>query len=456
MSADDLHKGGRTERGPRSVYFRTFGCQMNVYDTERMTGLLSRDGIRAVDSPEDADIIIINTCSVREKPEEKTYSEIGRYRGLKKKKGDLIIGVAGCVAQQRGEEIVRRFPCVDIVLGTQNVGRISEMVSEVESGVRPIVKTEFYDNSNINIGSFGAFPRNPNRYTAFVTIIQGCNNFCSYCIVPYVRGREISRPSSDIMDEVRSLVDSGVVEITLLGQNVNSYRDPKGGQRFPELLRMISDIDGIYRIRFVTSHPKDMSDELISCFKDIEKLSSHIHLPVQSGSNRILKLMNRGYTIDDYIDKVERLKSARTDLAVTTDIIVGFPSEDVSDFEETLSVMEKVEFDNAFSFKYSERPGTAAAKLKDGLTLREKSRRLEVLQDLQGRLTMKSNLKNIDSVYDVLATGPSIKDPEEITGRSDQNKIVNFKGTEDAIGSVVPVKIKRALNNSLWGEVIQP
>ena len=454
MSAVGLNKKGRDERGPRSVYFRTFGCQMNVYDTERMTGLLSLNGIAAVDSPEDADIIIINTCSVREKPEEKTYSEIGRYRGLKERKGDLIIGVTGCVAQQKGEEIVRRFSYVDIVLGTQNVGIISEVVSKIASGKGPIVKTEFYDKRDI--GYFGAFPRNPDIYTAFVTIIQGCNNFCSYCIVPYVRGREISRQSCDIMDEIKSLVDTGVVEVTLLGQNVNSYRDPKDGLRFPELLKRISDIDGIYRIRFVTSHPKDMSDELISCFRDIETLSSHIHLPVQSGSNRMLRLMNRGYTVEDYIDKIGGLKSIRSDLAVTTDIIVGFPGEEVFNFEETLSVMERVEFDNAFSFKYSERPGTAAARLKDDVSPEEKSRRLEVVQDLQRRLTMKSNIKNIDSIYDVLATGTSIRDPEEITGRSDQNKIVNFKGTQDAIGSVVPVKIKKALNNSLWGEVIQP
>ncbi|MBN1573813.1 MAG: tRNA (N6-isopentenyl adenosine(37)-C2)-methylthiotransferase MiaB [Deltaproteobacteria bacterium] len=454
MSADDLHKWGKTERGPRSVYFRTFGCQMNVHDSERMRGLLSRDGITAVDSPHDADIIIINTCSVREKPEEKTYSEIGRYRRLKEKKEGLVIGVTGCVAQQKGEEIVRRFPYVDLVLGTKNVGAISNIISEIVSGKKPIVKTEFHDNNCIE--PFEPFPRDPDNYTAFVTVIQGCNNFCSYCIVPYVRGREMSRPSTDITDEIKSLIDTGIVEITLLGQNVNSYSDPKNGLRFPELIRKISKIDGIYRIRFVTSHPKDMSDDLISCFKEIETLSSHIHLPVQSGSNKIIKMMNRGYTVEDYIDKIERLRSVRSDLAVTTDIIVGFPGEDVSDFEGTLSVMEKVEFDNAFSFKYSERPGTAAARLEDDVSPNEKSRRLEVVQDLQKRLTMKSNLKNIDSIYDVLATGLSIKDPEEITGRSDQNKIVNFKGTESAIGSVVPVKIKKAFNNSLWGEVIQP
>jgi tRNA-2-methylthio-N6-dimethylallyladenosine synthase len=441
----------------KSVYFKTFGCQMNVHDTERMLGVLSKDGIAAVDSPDDADIIIINTCSVREKPEEKTYSEIGRYNfskvksnsHLRKKGKRPIIAVTGCVAQQRGDEIVKRFPYVDLVVGTQNIGQISKLVSETFLTGRPIVKTEFPNNLQVE-----SFPRKQNIYTSFVTIIQGCNNFCSYCIVPYVRGREISRPIDDILNEIETLIEGGIVEITLLGQNVNSYHDPIEGIDFPELIRQVSKIDGIYRIRFVTSHPKDLSHELISCFRDIEKLSSHIHLPIQSGSDRILESMNRGYKRAEYVGKIAKLRSVRTDLSVTTDIIVGFPGESVSDFEDTLSVMEEVEFDNSFSFKYSQRPGTAAANLDDDVSLEDKSERLEKVQDLQRRLTMKSNTNNVNSTYDVLATGQSTKDPKEITGRSDQNKIVNFKGAEDAIGSVVPVKIKKAHNNSLWGEAV--
>ena len=449
--------GGKSGGELKSVYFRTFGCQMNVHDTERMMGVLSRDGIVAVDSPDDADIIIINTCSVRGKPEEKTYSEIGRYNFHKNKpnshfraKGKRpIIAVAGCVAQQRGDEIIKRFPYVDLVVGTQNIGRISELISETFISGRPIVETEFHNNLQME-----SFPRKQNIYTSFVTIIQGCNNFCSYCIVPYVRGREISRPINDILNEIESLIEGGIVEITLLGQNVNSYLDPNEGFDFPELIRQVSKIDGIYRIRFVTSHPKDLSNELISCFGDIETLSSHIHLPIQSGSDRILRSMNRGYKRSEYIEKITKLRSVRSDLAVTTDIIVGFPEESVSDFEDTLSVIEEVGFDNSFSFKYSERPGTSASKLADDVSNDEKSKRLEKVQDLQRRLTMKSNSNNVNSIYNVLATGQSIKDPNEITGRSDQNKIVNFKGAEDTIGSVVPVKIKKALNNSLWGEAI--
>lgn len=439
------------KRGGKGIYFKTFGCQMNVHDTERMEGILSFEGATTVDSPDDAEIIIINTCSVRGKPEEKTYSEIGRYYQLKKRKRDLIIAVTGCVAQQRGEEIIKRFPYVNLVIGTQNVGSISELIEETRLTGRPIVKTDFYDNPSV-----APFLRRPNIFTAFVTITQGCNNFCSYCIVPYVRGREISRPIEDILSEVKSLIDAGVKEVTLLGQNVNSYRDPNLGFDFPELIKRVSDIDGIYRIRFVTSHPKDLSRELISCFQDIEMLSSHIHLPVQSGSDRILKLMNRGYKIAEYIDKVAELRSVRKDLAVTTDIIVGFPGEDASDFTKTVSMIEQVEFDNSFSFKYSKRPGTAAADLDDNVSPVEKSERLEIVQGLQRSLTMKSNIKNINSVHNVLATGPSVRDPKEITGRSDQNKIVNFSGAEEKIGSVVPVKIKKANSNSLWGEAILP
>lgn len=453
MSSDDIKSGSEREDAGKmrgeGVYFRTFGCQMNVHDTERMEGILALEGVRTVDSPDDADIIIINTCSVRGKPEEKTYSEIGRYHQLKQRKGDLVIAVTGCVAQQRGDEIIRRFPYVDLVIGTQNVGSISELIAETRLIGRPVVKTDFYDKPTTAV-----FPRRPNIFTAFVTITQGCDNFCSYCIVPYVRGREMSRPMDDIMGEVRSLVDAGVKEVTLLGQNVNSYRDPDLNLGFPELIRRVADIEGIYRLRFVTSHPKDLSRELISCFRDIEMLSSHIHLPVQSGSDTILKAMNRGYTIAQYKEKVAELRSVREDLAVTTDIIVGFPGEDEADFNETVSMMEEIAFDNSFSFKYSIRPGTAAANLNDNVSPVEKSERLEIVQSLQRSLTMRSNLKNVNSVHNVLATGPSIRDPREITGRSDQNKVVNFSGGEDTIGSVVPVKIKKANSNSLWGEAV--
>ncbi len=431
------------------VFIRTFGCQMNEYDSERILGHLSKKGIYEVKSPRDADIIIINTCSVREKPEEKTYSDIGRYKKLKDENEKLILAVSGCVAQQRGGEIIERFPFVDLVFGTHNVDRISDLIDEMrESGGR-LVATEFFENPGIL-----PFPRTNGHCTAYVTIMQGCNNFCSYCIVPYVRGREISRPKDDIINEVRSLSDSGVLEVTLLGQNVNSYRDVEKNAGFCDVLREVAEIDGIKRIRFTTSHPKDLTDELISCFAEIEKLCPHIHLPLQSGSDNVLKLMNRRYTSNEYIDKVDALRSKRSGLGITTDIIVGFPGEDVSDFEATLSVMERVLFDGAYSFKYSPRPGTLASTFSDDVSDDEKRRRLSVLQELQREHTRIKNNENINVIEEVLATGPSLKDPRELTGRSEQNKVVNFCGEMDCVGSLVPVRIKRAFKNSLWGEAI--
>ena len=422
---------------------------MNEYDSQRMSGLLSMDGIYEVMRPEDAGIIIINTCSVREKPEGKTYSEIGRYRKLKDKNGLPIIVVSGCVAEQMGKKIIDRFPHVDVVLGTNNIDMISELVNLVRNGSGHCIETGFS-----NSPSFRPFPGAAGRFTDFVTIIQGCNNFCSYCIVPYVRGREVSRPTDDILNEIKELVKNGVLEVTLLGQNVNSYRDPKGDNDFPSLIRRVADIDGINRIRFITSHPKDLSDDLISCFGDVDKLCPHIHLPLQSGSNRVLEMMNRGYTIKDYMKKVDALKVLKPDIAITTDIIVGFPGEGNGDFEDTLSVMERVRFDGAYSFKYSKRPGTVAEKMVDDVSQFEKARRLKVLQSLQGEYTLTRNQGSIDSIHEVLATGPSIRDPEELTGKSPHNKVVNFKGIHDIIGSVIPVRVTRANSNSLWGEAV--
>jgi tRNA-2-methylthio-N6-dimethylallyladenosine synthase len=414
-----------------------------------MLGHLSKKEIHEVKSPEDADIIIINTCSVREKPEEKTYSEIGRYKRLKDENERLILAVSGCVAQQRGAEIIERFPFVDLVLGTHNIDRISDLIDEIrEKSTRP-VETDFSDNPTIL-----PFPRTNGSCTAYVTIMQGCNNFCSYCIVPYVRGREISRPKDDIIDEVRFLAEGGVLEVTLLGQNVNSYRDVEKNADFCDILREVAEIDGISRIRFTTSHPKDLTEGLISCYGEIEKLCPHIHLPLQSGSDRVLKRMNRNYTSSDYIEKVDALRTKRTDLGITTDIIVGFPGESVADFEATLSVMERVMYDGAYSFKYSPRPGTLASTFSDDVPDDEKRRRLSVLQELQRRHTRIKNNENIDQVEEVLATGPSLKDPTELTGRSEQNKVVNFCGEMNSIGSLVSVRITRALNNSLWGEAI--
>jgi tRNA-2-methylthio-N6-dimethylallyladenosine synthase len=431
------------------VYIRTFGCQMNEYDSQRMAGLLKAVGYKTIDDPENADVIIINTCSIREKPEEKTYSEIGKYRSLKEVRPELIIVVSGCVAQQRGAEIVERFGHVDLVLGTHQVNRIDDLISDIREKKRPLMETGFTRSPYIR-----PFERTRGQYSAYVTIMQGCNNWCSYCIVPLVRGIELSRPSDEIISEVRGLTDEGFIEVTLLGQNVNSYRDPNGGHTFSSLIDRVSGIEGIKRIRFTTSHPKDLSDDLVDRYRHIDALCSHIHLPVQSGSNRILKSMNRGYTREEYLQKVSKLRKARPDISVTTDIIVGFPGETDDDFRQTLALMEEVVFDGAYSFKYSPRPGTKGAALADDVGSREKDMRLQILQELQKKHTLARNTDAVDGVEEVLAVGSSAKDPREITGRSRQNKVVNFRGALESVGTLVPVKIIKAKNNSLWGEAV--
>lgn len=442
-------KSSKEKARKQLVYIRTFGCQMNEYDSERMEGLLSRDGYDSVECADEAGIIILNTCSIREKPEEKTYSELGRYRDLKRERPDLILIVSGCVAQQRAAEIIERFPAVDAVIGTHQVGEISDIVAKIREGRGPIVAVDFSDECRID-----SYPRRHGSISAFVTITQGCDNFCSYCIVPYVRGRESSRTSGEIIRDIEALVAAGTAEITLLGQNVNSYRDLGWGLDFPELLECVSSIPGVRRLRFTTSHPKDLSDRLVNAFKRIDTLCSHIHLPLQSGSSRVLSAMNRKYTKEEYLEKIDALRDARNDLAVTTDIIVGFPGETIDDFEETLQVMERVRFDGSYSFKFSPRPNTKAAHLTDTVDENEKSRRLTILQELQKEHTLFANRLHVDTIKEVLATGTSIRDPEVITGRSVHNKVVNFIGRYEDIGTLIPVMIVDARNNSLLGEAI--
>lgn len=432
-----------------TVYTRTFGCQMNEYDSQRMAGLLLNAGYVTVDDPERADVIIINTCSIRGKPEEKTYSDIGKYRSLKERKPELVIVVSGCVAQQRGAQIVERFPYVNLVLGTHQVNRIDELVGDIRGGRFSRVETDFHSDPYIR-----PFPRVKDHYSAYVTIMQGCNNWCSYCIVPLVRGPEASRTADDIISEIRQVTRNGFIEVTLLGQNVNSYRDPDSGLTFSELLDRVAGIEGLKRIRFTTSHPKDLSEGLIERYRGIEALCSHIHLPIQSGSDRVLRLMNRGYTREQYIEKVHKLREARPDISVTTDIIVGFPGETESDFLQTLDLMGEVMFDSAYSFKYSPRPGTAAASATDDVTEPNKSARLRILQDLQKKHTLLRNRNSVNGIEEVLAVGSSVKNPREITGRSRQNKVVNFKGPRESVGTLVPVRIIKANNNSLWGEAV--
>jgi tRNA-2-methylthio-N6-dimethylallyladenosine synthase len=441
------HANHKSEAG--TVYIRTFGCQMNEYDSQRMAGLLAAAGYRSAADPESADVIIINTCSIRGKPEEKTYSDIGKYRSLKETRPELVIVVSGCVAQQRSAGIMERFPYVDLVLGTHQVNRIDDLIADIRREKVARIETDFYPSSYIR-----PFPRTKDHYSAYVTIMQGCNNWCSYCIVPLVRGAEMSRPADEIISEIRQVTKEGYIEVTLLGQNVNSYRDPGSGCTFSALLDYVARIEGIKRIRFTTSHPKDLSDDLIDRYRNVAALCSHIHLPVQSGSNRILDLMNRGYTREQYKEKVRKLRQARPDISVTTDIIVGFPGETQADFMQTLDLMEEVVFDGAYSFKYSPRPGTAAASWADDVNGPDKAERLRILQDLQQTHTLARNRGSINGIEEVLAVGSSVKNPREITGRSRQNKVVNFKGARESVGTLVPVRIIKANNNSLWGEAV--
>jgi len=428
---------------------------MNVNDSEKMLWLLYPD-YEPTFKPEEADLIIINTCSVREKPQHKVYSEAGRYKALKKKKPSLIIGITGCVAQQEGERLLEKLPYVDFVLGTQSFFRVKEIVKKVEDTRKRIALTELKENFcfPLVLPPKGPILLKPSKVSAFVTIMQGCDNFCTYCIVPFVRGREISRPPEEVIAEVKHLVSQGVKEIVLLGQNVNSYglKNPDYPS-FAELLEMVSEVEGVERIRFTTSHPKDLSDELIEVIAKNPKVCKHIHLPLQAGSNRILKLMNRKYTKEEYLEKVEKLKKAIPEIALTTDIIVGFPGETREDFEQTLEMLEVVRYHEIFSFKYSDRPFTAALKMKNKVDEKEKEQRLNEVQRLQKQITEEIYKSYVGKVVEVLVEGRSKKNPDWFTGRTTTNVIVNFSSDKkDLTGKLVKVKITEAGKHSLKGE----
>lgn len=428
----------------------TYGCQMNDLDSQKMYSELARAGYLPTEETGDADVIVINTCSVRQKAYEKAFSNLGRLRAHKRRKPWLVVAVTGCVAQQEGHRMRERMPHVDIVLGTHQLHRLPELVDQVRTHRSQAVETGFNDcipfMDTVPMREFSAQP-----HRAYINVMQGCDNYCSYCIVPSVRGREISRDCASIIDEVRIHAQRGVREIFLLGQNVNSYR---GGMGFPELLREIHGIDGIERIRFTTSHPKDMSEGLIECFRDLEKLCSHIHLPFQSGSDRVLKAMNRHYTHESYLALIMKLRNARPDIAFSADVMVGFPGETSRDHEDTLALVEAVRFDVLYSFKYSVRPGTAAAALGDDVTPEEKAGRLKELQDLQKRITLENNRHRVGTVHGVLVDGNSIRNPRQIYGRTTHNSIVNFPGDRSLTGKTVAVKITRANQNSLTGELV--
>ncbi|MFQ5354492.1 MAG: tRNA (N6-isopentenyl adenosine(37)-C2)-methylthiotransferase MiaB, partial [Thermodesulfobacteriota bacterium] len=398
----------------------------------------------------EAGLIILNTCSVRDKAEQKVYSALGRFRPMKEANPGLIIALCGCVAQQEGERLLARLPYLDLVIGTNNIHKIGELLRDAVSRNKRVAATSF--NGIIEEDEYRS-PVQSGSLKAFVSIMRGCDNYCSYCIVPYTRGHEVSRRAADIIEEIEGLSRDGVREVMLLGQNVNSYRDSGAGLSFVELLRRVARIDGIWRIRFVTSHPRDLSPELIRLFgeEEGEKLCRHLHLPVQSGSDRILELMRRGYKAGEYLEKVAMLQDLYPEMALTTDIIVGFPGETEEDFEATMALVRRVRFDNIFSFMYSPRPGTIAADFKDHLPLAEKKRRLAALQALQSSITMERGRVLVGRVENVLVEGASKQSSEELTGRTSQNRVVNFPAPAEKEGSIIDVHITEAYQHSLRG-----
>lgn len=425
-----------------------FGCQMNDHDMERMTVALSGEGLSLAPDAIEADLIVVNTCCVRAKAEQKFYSRMGRLRSIKKKNG-TILGVTGCIAQLEKDNIFRKLPFIDFALGPSRADAIVRAVEEARKGVR------FSDFSGS--GTEIALPviagndfKAPLR--ASVTIMRGCNNFCSYCVVPYVRGRESSRNSTDVLEEIRTLARGGTKEVTLLGQNVNSYNKNAQDVSFPELLHKINDINGIERIRFVTSHPKDLSGSLIECFSSLNKLCEAIHLPFQSGSDRLLKLMNRGYTVGEYREKIAVLRQTCPGIAVTADCIVGFPGEGEEDFLETMKLVEEIEFDNIFSFAYSPRKFTSAAKLPNPVPVDVALARLLHLQKKQKAITVARNESLVGTRVEVLVENNSKNSKEDLSGRTRGNKIVNFRGNNNMIHNFVEVDIIKGYANSLRGE----
>ncbi len=437
----------------KKVFIRTFGCQMNEYDSERMLALLREEYVPCAE-PREADLILVNTCSVRKKAEEKVYGLVGRLKHLKRSRPSLIIGVCGCVAQQEGEKLLKRLPHVDLVLGPQAVYRLPEALARIRSGEGPVVDVEFREDFRQPLILPDLDGQRPVK--AFVTIMQGCDNFCAYCVVPYTRGREISRPPEEILAEVECLVQQGVREVTLLGQNVNSYgRKEKGFPRFAELLREVARIPGLWRVRFTTSHPKDLDEDLMRCLAEVPEVCEHLHLPVQAGSNRVLARMNRRYTREEYLAKVRRLKEYVPGIALTTDIIVGFPGETDEDFRQTLSLLEEVRFHEIFSFKYSDRPLARSTSFGDKVSEEEKARRLALVHELQNRITREINESFVGRVEEVLVEGPSPGNPDLLTGRTRTNHVVNFEGPVGLKGQLVHVLIEGCGQHSLRGRYLE-
>jgi len=444
----------------KKVYVKTFGCQMNEYDSDKMVDVLgAAEGLVKTDSPEDADVILFNTCSVREKAQEKVFSDLGRVRELKEAKPGLLIGVGGCVASQEGAAIVARAPYVDLVFGPQTLHRLPQMIDARRESGRAQVDISFPE-----IEKFDHLP--PARIdgpSAFVSIMEGCSKYCSYCVVPYTRGDEVSRPLDDVLTEIAGLADQGVREVTLLGQNVNAYRGAltvgsSDIADFATLIEYVADIPGIERIRYTTSHPKEFTQRLIDVYGKVDKLVSHLHLPVQHGSDRILMAMKRGYTVLEYKSVIRRLRAIRPDLSLSTDIIVGFPGETQSDFDKTMALVHEMSYDTSFSFIYSPRPGTPAANLADDTPREVKLARLQHLQATIDANVVRISEAMVGNVERILVERPARKDPNELAGRTANNRVVNFPAPVASharlIGQMIDVRITRAYPHSLRGELV--
>lgn len=441
---------------PKKLHIKTWGCQMNEYDSAKMAALLgSIQGYQLTENAEDADVLLLNTCSIREKAQEKVFHQLGRWKNLKQQKPDLIIGVGGCVASQEGEHIRQRAPYVDIVFGPQTFHRLPEMINQVKKNKgQPIIDISFPE-----IEKFDRLPDpSANGPTAFVSIMEGCNKYCTYCVVPYTRGEEVSRPLDDILFEIAQLAEQGVREVNLLGQNVNAYRGATFDGKicsFAELLRLVATIDGIDRIRFTTSHPIEFTDDIINVYEDTPELVSFLHLPVQSGSDRILNLMKRNHTVLEYKSIIRKLHTARPTIQISSDFIVGFPGETVDDFEQTMKLIADVNFDLSYSFIYSARPGTPAADMIDNVSEEKKKNRLYRLQKRINQQAMHYSQMMLGTIQRVLVEGLSKKNTNELTGRTENNRVVNFAGNPSMIGQFVDLEISEIYPNSLRGIVIR-
>ena len=435
------------------LFIETHGCQMNEYDSAKMADVLAEhEGLELTDDASDADVILVNTCSIREKAQEKVFSQLGRWKSLKQGERPVLIGVGGCVASQEGEGIVKRAPYVDLVFGPQTLHRLPELIQARRESGKPQVDISFPE-----IEKFDRLPEpRAEGPSAFVSIMEGCSKYCSFCVVPYTRGEEVSRPFEDVLVEVAQLAAQGVREVNLLGQNVNAYRGPYGEGEIADLallIRAIAEIDGIGRIRFTTSHPLEFSDSLVEAYRDVPKLANFLHLPVQSGSDRVLAAMKRGYTALEFKQKLRKLRAVRPDISISSDFIVGFPGESDADFDKTMKLIEDVGFDQSFSFIYSRRPGTPAADLADDVTSEAKHARLDRLQKHINAHALGISQAMVGSVQTVLVEGPSKKNTDELTGKTENMRSVNFPAPKRLIGQFVDVVITEAMSNSLRGRV---